>query len=178
MKWKPLFAALIGLLMLGVTAGSASATVWGTPAGSRTGATEDGIQPRLTFGVSYRGVEVSFSVSWNDHHGAAWGVWQWANYDDSINKYIGFYAGSTYQTKGYSTPIIGYTKIDYSVSLDVGEPFAYRSKDGMLYYIKTYYHVIVYKKTDKWFWDHPKIEKIVDFGECVSYFIPSPEYIV
>ncbi|EEB73836.1 Hypothetical protein TAM4_124 [Thermococcus sp. AM4] len=37
--------------------------------------------------------------------------------------------------------------------------------------------MIVYKKTDKWFWDHPKIEKIVDSGDSVSYFIPNPDYI-
>ncbi|WP_456366911.1 hypothetical protein [Thermococcus sp.] len=178
MKWKPLFAVLLGLLIVGVSAGSASAAVWGIPAGSKTGATDSGIEPHLKLSVAYGDVEASLSVSWNDHHGAAWGVWQWANYDDSIDKYIGFYADSTYKTKSYSTPIIGYAKVSYSVNLNVGEPIAYKARNGMQYYIKTYFHVTVYKKTDKWFWDHPKVEKIVDSESYVSYFIPNPGYII
>ena len=169
--------ALLGLLVVGVTAGSAGATVWGMPAGSRTGATDSGIDPHLTVGVAYGGVKVSFSVSWNDHHGAAWGVWQWANYDDSLHKYVGFYVDGTRKVKGYSTPIIGYTKISYSVKLTIGDPVAYPVRNGRQYHVKTYYHVTVYKKTDKWFWDHPKIEKIVDSGAFVSYYIPNPDYI-
>jgi len=177
LKWKSIFAVLLGLLLLGVTAGSASATIWGVPAGSRKGATDSGIDPHLAISSTYGGVEVSFSVSWNDHHGAAWGVWQWANYDDSINKYIGFYSDYAYKVKGYSTPLIGYTKITYSVDLNVGDPFAYKARDGWCYYVKTYYHVTVYKKTDKWFWDHPKIEKVVDNVDIISYLIPNPDLI-
>jgi len=176
-KWKALLALLLGLLVVGVTAGSAGATVWGVPAGSRTGATDAGIEPQLTLGVTYNGVGVSFSVSWNDHHGAAWGVWQWANYDDSIHKYIGFYSDGTYRVKSYSTPGVGYTKITYSVELKVNEPVAYKARNGRAYYVRTSYHVTVHKKTDKWFWDHPKVEKIVDKDDKISYFIPNEEYM-
>ncbi|NJF24943.1 hypothetical protein [Thermococcus sp. Bubb.Bath] len=174
MKWKPMFAMLLGFLILEVTAGSASAIVWSVPAGSRTGATDEGIDPHIKISGGYDGIEASLEVSWNDHHGAAWGVWQWGNYDDSIHQYIGFHSDGTYRVKGYSTPLIGYTKISYSVDLNINMPFKRISMDGD-YYVVTTYHVVVKKTTTKWLSD-PDTKTIVDKHDSIGYLAQNPSY--
>ncbi len=145
-------AVLLGLLIVGVTAGSASAAVLGIPAGKKVGATEEGINPHLQVGVGYGDVSVSFSVSWNDEHGAAWGVYQYGVYDDGIHKFILFSHDSIYKTRGYSTPLIHLSKITYSVRIDMGTTSIHVGYGGGLggYDISTPYTVLVKEKSSSY----------------------------
>ena len=176
MRWKSLFAPLLGLLMIGVTAGSASATLWGVPAGYTVGATDSGIDPHLQVYGSYRGVSVSFSVSWNDHHGAAWGLYQYGVYDDTIHKFVLFSHGSRSAVKNYKTPVIHITEITYSVTIKMGFTYGYVSLWGG-YNVVTPYHVIV-KKTVS----HPVLGSstavIVDTSGSLQGYIPNANRVL
>ncbi len=175
MKWKQLFAVLLGLLMVGVTAGGAAATVWGMSAGSATGETSAGIDPHLQISASYKGVSVSFSVSWNDNHGAAWGVYQYAFYDDTIHEFILFTHGGPFiRTRDYTTPVIPITKITYSAHISMG--FTSASPAGRGYNIITPYTVIV-KETVS----HPltgsTTKTIVYASRTLQGYVPNPNLI-
>ncbi|WP_297437578.1 hypothetical protein [Thermococcus sp.] len=143
MKWKSWFAVLLGLLVVGVTAGGTGATVWGMSAGYETGATSAGIDPHIQVSGSYGGVSVSFSVSWNDNNGAAWGVYQYGNYDDTIHKFILFTHGNRHAVRDYSTPIIPITHITYSILISMGYTSTSRASYG--YNVITPYTVVVTK---------------------------------
>ncbi len=175
MKWKPLFAVLLGLLIVGVTSGSAAATVWGVPAGSATGSTGGGINPHIQVSGSYDGVTVSFSVSWNDHNGAAWGVYQYGVYDDTIHKYIIFSHGSRRAVKGYTTPIIPITTVTYSVDITLSYTHASPSAWGG-YNVVTHYHVIV-KKTVSHPFTGSSTKTIVDVHKTLQGYVPSPKLL-
>ncbi|WP_297489782.1 hypothetical protein [Thermococcus sp.] len=162
--------------MLGMTSGSAAATVWGVPAGQATGRTDEGIDPHLQVSGAYDGVSVSFSVSWNDHHGAAWGLYQYGLYDDTINKFILFSHGYRYSVKNYQTPLIHITKISYSVDINMGYTYGYISSWGG-YNIVTPYHVTVKEKVSHLL-GGSDTKTIVDTSGTLQGYIPDPNKVL
>ncbi len=163
MRRKGLYALVLSAIFIGMTAGSAAATVWGVPLGSKSNACYTGISTKVSVAAGVGKVNVDFSVSWNGHYGAAWGVYQYGIWDDKNVVWVGFSHNSKVKVHNYHNPT-GFSSLTYHVNLNMGYThlayFQWLRDIGAEYVVYTPYSVNVTKVSESW-WEHSKSKKQV-----------------
>ncbi len=117
MRRKGLYALVLSAIFIGMTAGSAAATLWAVPAGSQPGSCYSGISPHISLAAGVGKVNVDFSVSWNGHYGAAWGVYQYGIWDDKNRIWLLFSHNSIVKLHNYDGL---FTTVTYKVYISMG----------------------------------------------------------